>query len=62
MVWGIPWPALGIRDWGVAMAVTLGCTEFLLTGPTASKAASKRAPWFMGQPVNIQKAIENGNL
>ena len=30
----------GLRDWTVALAVTLGCTEFLMTGPEGI--------WFVG--------------
>ncbi|CAJ1409196.1 unnamed protein product [Effrenium voratum] len=39
MIWGIiiSGKAYGARDWSVALAVTLGCTEFLMTGPTHSK-------------------------
>jgi len=39
MIWGmlISSKVYGLRDWMVALAVTLGSTEFLMTGPTASK-------------------------
>ena len=39
MIWGIiiAGKAYSGRDWLVALAVTLGCTEFLMTGPTHSK-------------------------
>jgi len=39
MIWGmiISSKVYGVRDWMVALAVTLGSTEFLMTGPTASK-------------------------
>ena len=42
MIWGmiISGKSYGLRDWGVALAVTLGCTEFLMTGPTNSKVDS----------------------
>lgn len=38
MLWGmaVSGKKYGIRDWGVAACVTLGVTEFLLTGPTTS--------------------------
>eukprot|EP00438_Fugacium_kawagutii_P029051 Skav222304 [mRNA] locus=scaffold3734:343457:347762:- [translate_table: standard] len=40
MIWGmiISGKSYRARDWCVAFAVTLGCTEFLMTGPTGSKA------------------------
>ena len=39
MVWGmiISGKSYSARDWMVALSVTLGCTEFLMTGPTHSK-------------------------
>ncbi|CAE6949472.1 slc35b2, partial [Symbiodinium natans] len=39
MIWGIiiSGKAYSGRDWLVALSVTLGCTEFLMTGPTHSK-------------------------
>lgn len=39
MIWGmiISSKVYGVRDWMIALAVTLGSTEFLMTGPTASK-------------------------
>jgi len=39
MIWGIIIAGKSYtgRDWMVALAVTLGCTEFLMTGPTTSK-------------------------
>ncbi|CAE7240898.1 slc35b2 [Symbiodinium sp. KB8] len=39
MIWGIiiAGKAYSGRDWLVALTVTLGCTEFLMTGPTHSK-------------------------
>jgi len=39
MIWGmiISGKSYSLRDWTVALAVTLGCTEFLMTGPTHSK-------------------------
>lgn len=42
MIWGIiiSQKRYGLRDWAVALAVTLGSTEFLMTGPTSSKVAS----------------------
>mmetsp|Transcript_12663 Transcript_12663/g.21757 ORF Transcript_12663/g.21757 Transcript_12663/m.21757 type:complete len:338 (-) Transcript_12663:189-1202(-) len=42
MIWGmiISGKSYSARDWAVALAVTLGCTEFLMTGPTASKVDS----------------------
>jgi len=42
MIWGIliSGKSYGMRDWTVALAVTLGCTEFLMTGPTHSKVSS----------------------
>lgn len=42
MIWGIiiSGKSYSMRDWGVALVVTLGCTEFLMTGPTASKVDS----------------------
>jgi len=42
MVWGmiISSKTYGMRDWMVALAVTLGSTEFLMTGPTSSKVDS----------------------
>ena len=42
MIWGmiIAGKSYGMRDWTVALAVTLGCTEFLMTGPTSSKVNS----------------------
>ncbi|CAJ1367317.1 unnamed protein product [Effrenium voratum] len=42
MIWGmiIAGKSYGMRDWTVAFAVTLGCTEFLMTGPTHSKVDS----------------------
>lgn len=42
MIWGIiiSGKSYSMRDWGVAFVVTLGCTEFLMTGPTASKIDS----------------------
>jgi len=38
MVWGmiIVGKRYGMRDWAVALAVTLGSTEFMMTGPTSS--------------------------
>jgi len=40
MVWGmiIVGKSYGLRDWLVALAVTLGSTEFLMTGPTSSSS------------------------
>eukprot|EP00437_Effrenium_voratum_P007674 CAMPEP_0181426562 /NCGR_PEP_ID=MMETSP1110-20121109/15726_1 /TAXON_ID=174948 /ORGANISM="Symbiodinium sp., Strain CCMP421" /LENGTH=344 /DNA_ID=CAMNT_0023549759 /DNA_START=78 /DNA_END=1112 /DNA_ORIENTATION=- len=42
MIWGIiiSGKTYGMRDWSVALAVTLGCTEFLMTGPMHSKVSS----------------------
>lgn len=42
MLWGmlISSKTYGMRDWMVALAVTLGSTEFLMTGPTTSKVDS----------------------
>ncbi|CAK9038533.1 unnamed protein product [Durusdinium trenchii] len=42
MIWGIiiSRKSYSMRDWMVALAVTLGCTEFLMTGPTHSKVNS----------------------
>jgi len=42
MIWGIiiSRKSYGLQDWAVAGAVTLGSTEFLMTGPTDSKAHS----------------------
>lgn len=42
MIWGmiISSKTYGMRDWMVALAVTLGSTEFLMTGPTKSKVDS----------------------
>ena len=39
MIWGmiISGKSYSARDWMVALSVTLGCTEFLMTGPTHSK-------------------------
>jgi len=39
MFWGmaIAGKRYGARDWTVAMGVTFGCTEFMMTGPTESK-------------------------
>eukprot|EP00913_Durusdinium_trenchii_P000643 g596.t1 len=47
MIWGmiISGKSYGLRDWGVALAVTLGCTEFLMTGPTNSKVDSGNSMW-----------------
>jgi len=40
MVWGmlIVGKSYGLRDWLVAAAVTLGSTEFMMTGPTSSSS------------------------
>lgn len=48
MVWGmiISRKSYGMRDWMVALAVSLGSTEFLMTGPTKSKVDSGNS--FMG--------------
>jgi len=42
MIWGmiIASKRYGARDWTVALAVTLGCTEFMMTGPTDSKSST----------------------
>ncbi|CAE7872433.1 slc35b2 [Symbiodinium necroappetens] len=39
MIWGmiISGKSYSARDWMIALSVTLGCTEFLMTGPTHSK-------------------------
>ncbi|CAE7340805.1 slc35b2 [Symbiodinium natans] len=39
MIWGmiISGKSYSVRDWVVALSVTLGCTEFLMTGPTHSR-------------------------
>merc|ERR1719230_1162253 len=40
MIWGmlIVGKSYGMRDWSVALAVTLGSTEFMMTGPTSSSS------------------------
>eukprot|EP00439_Symbiodinium_sp_Y106_P087014 s33_g38.t1 len=39
MIWGmiISGKSYSARDWMIALSVTMGCTEFLMTGPTHSK-------------------------
>mmetsp|Transcript_52285 Transcript_52285/g.161945 ORF Transcript_52285/g.161945 Transcript_52285/m.161945 type:complete len:229 (+) Transcript_52285:2-688(+) len=46
MLWGmaIGGKSYGARDWFVAAGVTLGVTEFLLTGPTAAPSGSGNSP------------------
>lgn len=38
MIWGmlIAGKSYGLQDWTVALVVTLGCTEFVMTGPSSS--------------------------
>jgi len=45
MIWGmiIVGKSYGIRDWTVALAVTLGSTEFMMTGPTTSSSTASNS-------------------
>jgi len=49
MVWGmiIVGKRYGMRDWAVALAVTLGSTEFMMTGPTSSSSTSNSIYGFV---------------
>jgi len=49
MVWGmiIVGKSYGMRDWAVALAVTLGSTEFMMTGPTSSSSTSNSIYGFV---------------
>merc|ERR1719198_1950585 len=49
MIWGmlIVGKSYGMRDWAVALAVTLGSTEFMMTGPTSSSDTSNSLYGFI---------------
>jgi len=50
MLWGmvVSGKNYKLQDWLVALAVTGGITEFLMTGPIASKADSGSSVWGLG--------------
>jgi len=45
MIWGmiIVGKRYGLRDWSVALAVTLGSTEFMMTGPTSASSTESNS-------------------
>uniref|UniRef100_A0A7S4SPT2 Sugar phosphate transporter domain-containing protein n=1 Tax=Alexandrium monilatum TaxID=311494 RepID=A0A7S4SPT2_9DINO len=63
MLWGmaVSGKSYSLRDWLMAVAVTVGMAEFLVTGPTASSASSGDAQsTWLGYPLLISSLLLDG--
>ena len=68
MLWGIviSGKRYGMKDWAVAMCVTLGVTSFLLTGPVSSKTSTGNSVvgflllWCGRDDVTIRQQVGRG--